>query len=266
MSPRRARERVGGTGYPLSGKAQTGENGSHGPHHRSRTGAGLAGMSERTRRPVVTLVAHGRAGQVHYREGDHAHAFGWELGGREVVFIVYVPSAATWDAELPWAAGRRADVLDTVASELRRQHCRGCEIEFGDTWVYLREPPRTPRGVIATLARGLLWYGSAGAAALAFVALAAGSHEYPGFTAPAGRFLARHVLPLALVAALWLTVLWRPRSGLALRLAALAAALGLLLLELPHLYLGAPAVTVGSVVVAACLLAGGTTRLLLGER
>ena len=78
MSPRRARECVGGTGYPLSGKAQTGENGSHGPHHRSRTGAGLAGMSERTRRPVVTLVAHGRAGQVHYREGDHAHAFGWD--------------------------------------------------------------------------------------------------------------------------------------------------------------------------------------------
>ena len=71
---------------------------------------------------------------------------------------------------------------------------------------------------------------------------------------------------LATGAALWLTVLWRPRSGLALRLAALAAALGLLLLELPHLYLGAPAVTVGSVVVAACLLVGGTTRLLLGER
>ena len=226
----------------------------------------MTDTTDRAPRPVVTLVAQGRSGRVHYHEGDHAHAFDWELGGRDVVFIVYVPSAATWDAELPWAAGRRAEVLDTVASELRRQHCRGCGVEIGERWVHLREPPRTPRGVIATLARGLLWYGSAGAAALALVALSAGGREYPGFTAAAGRYLARHVLPLAIAAALWLTVLWRPRSPPGLRLAALAAALVLLLLELPHLRLGAPVVTVGSAIVAGCLLVGGTVRLLLRER
>jgi hypothetical protein len=95
--------------------------------------------------PDVEIIAHERAGVVRFREGAHVATFDWEFGGREVIVSIYVPAPAEWDAELPWAAGRRTEILETLGREVRRQRCRGCGIEIAERWVNLTEPPRLPR-------------------------------------------------------------------------------------------------------------------------
>lgn len=62
------------------------------------------------------------AGTVVYREGEHEHRFDWELGGPgHAVCWVYVPSEARWPGVLPWAVGRREDVLERVATAVKRR-------------------------------------------------------------------------------------------------------------------------------------------------
>ena len=84
---------------------------------------------------------NGPAGSVTYREGEHAHRFDWELGAKDVVATIYVPAPVDWDARIPWAAGRRGEVLGALAREVSRQKCRGCLIEIAERWIYLRRPP-----------------------------------------------------------------------------------------------------------------------------
>lgn len=62
------------------------------------------------------------AGTVVYREGEREHRFAWELGAPgHAVCWVYVPSEARWPDELPWAVGRREDVLERVAAAVKRR-------------------------------------------------------------------------------------------------------------------------------------------------
>lgn len=92
-------------------------------------------------KPVVEIEVNGPGGSVTYREGGHAQSFGWDLGARDVIATIYVPSPADWDARVPWAAGRRDQVLATLAREVSRQKCRGCVIEIAERWIHLREAP-----------------------------------------------------------------------------------------------------------------------------
>ena len=94
--------------------------------------------------PAVEITGTVPGGSVIYREGGHAHEFGWDLGGRDVVMAIYVPSPADWDARLPWAAGRRQQVLDFMAREVRRRKARGCRIEMHERWIHLVEPAPWP--------------------------------------------------------------------------------------------------------------------------
>jgi hypothetical protein len=87
----------------------------------------------------VEVVSHGRSGVVHYREGANAHAFEWELGGGDVILSIYVPGPAEWDARLPWAAGRRAEVLQHLAQVVRRQQFPAGRAEIGERWITIRE-------------------------------------------------------------------------------------------------------------------------------
>ena len=110
-------------------------------------------------RPDVEIVTHGRAGVVHYREGGHSHAFDWEFGGKRVIVSIYVPAPDEWDARIPWAAGRRAEVLDAVAREVRRQRCRGCGIEIAERWINLTErPPLFGRWALAAWRTAGRWF------------------------------------------------------------------------------------------------------------
>ena len=104
---------------------------------------------------VVEIVASGPGGSVIYREGEHTQAFGWDLGGGDVLATIYVPSPADWDARIPWAAGRRDEVLATLAREVSRQKCRGCTIEIAERWIHLREAPPLMRRVACAWRRFL---------------------------------------------------------------------------------------------------------------
>jgi hypothetical protein len=100
---------------------------------------------------VVEIVVNGPGGSVIYREGESAHSFGWDLGTGDVVATIYVPPPAEWDAKLPWASGRRREVLELVAREVRRRKAPGCRIEIDERWIRLVEPPPLP----ARIARAL---------------------------------------------------------------------------------------------------------------
>lgn len=97
--------------------------------------------------PELKVVSHGRSGLVHYREGRHTHTFDWELGGGDVIMVVYVPTPAAWDAAVPWAARRRTEVLERLARALCRQQCPRGRYELADQWIHVREP-RPPWRVV----------------------------------------------------------------------------------------------------------------------
>lgn len=81
----------------------------------------------------VTTVGSSRGGDVVYREGEREVRFGWkDLAGRgPYVCSIYVPDEMRWPEVVPWAIGRREDILERVAREMKRQRCPGCRVEFG---------------------------------------------------------------------------------------------------------------------------------------
>ena len=86
----------------------------------------------------VTITTDGRSGHVQYSEGIlHSHQFYWEFGGGDVVASIDVPRAHEWDRKIPWAAGRRDEVLQRLAEEVCRQQCPTCQPSFDDGWVNL---------------------------------------------------------------------------------------------------------------------------------
>jgi len=56
-----------------------------------------------------------------------------------VVVFIYAPSPAEWDARLPWAAGRRAQVLGALGREVCREKCPGCRVHIAERWIELRD-------------------------------------------------------------------------------------------------------------------------------
>ena len=103
--------------------------------------------------PEIEIVAHGPSGVVHYREGPNSHAFDWELGGGDVIVSIYVPAPDEWDARVPWAAGRRAEILERLVSAVRRKQSLYGRVEILDRWINFREP-RAPWTLVgAWLAR-----------------------------------------------------------------------------------------------------------------
>jgi hypothetical protein len=105
-------------------------------------------------RPQVESVGNGRSGIVYYREGENEHAFDWEIGGSgSVVAIIYVPTPEEWDTQIPWAAGRRTEVLQVFGAELCRQQCPTCTVEILDHWVHLHESRQPAPTVLERIRR-----------------------------------------------------------------------------------------------------------------
>ena len=87
---------------------------------------------------TVTLTERGRTGYADYRDETGSVRFDWEFGGT-VVVIVMVPTPEQWAAKVPWAAHRRAQILERVASEIQRQKCRSCTWTIEDSWIHMHE-------------------------------------------------------------------------------------------------------------------------------
>jgi hypothetical protein len=108
-------------------------------------------VAPRTVKAVVDIVANGPGGSVIYREGDRRHEFGWDLGTGDVLATIYVPSTGDWDAKVPWAAGRRQEILDFIARQVRRRRAFGSRIEMHERWIQFTEPPPWPVGLFRWL-------------------------------------------------------------------------------------------------------------------
>jgi hypothetical protein len=80
----------------------------------------------------VEIQGTGRGGAIVYTEFGRVAPFRWELGGKDVVFIISGAPPQEWDKDLPWAANRRAEVMSRIASEMIRTSAPGCTFELGD--------------------------------------------------------------------------------------------------------------------------------------
>ena len=92
---------------------------------------------------TVTIEEHGRSGLIHYREGENAASFYWEFGGGPAVVLIWPPHNERWDEMLPWAKGRKADIIKNVASDVCRQKAPTCSFKINaDMTIDILEPPK----------------------------------------------------------------------------------------------------------------------------
>jgi hypothetical protein len=86
----------------------------------------------------VAIDQSGRGGRISYHENENVLFFDWEfsLDGA----TVFVPSPDEWDArcqsdEASWAKGRRHEILERLAIEVRRQKASSSTISIEDHWI-----------------------------------------------------------------------------------------------------------------------------------
>jgi len=89
----------------------------------------------------VSIDEQGRAGTVHYREGNGSISMSWEFGGDDVVAFISFEQDAAWRTRYPWAAERRTEIVRRVAQEVIRQKAPNCRAEIDEQsgWINLRE-------------------------------------------------------------------------------------------------------------------------------
>ena len=71
--------------------------------------------------PTVEISSEGRGGSIVYLEQGHRIDFTWEFAMPPSIVLIFGPSAGAFECDAPWAAGRRAEVYDTVGREVVRQ-------------------------------------------------------------------------------------------------------------------------------------------------
>jgi hypothetical protein len=88
----------------------------------------------------VDFAERGRDGYVYYREPAGAMTFYWGFGGGDTVAIITVEKETKWRKEYPWAAARRQEILQRIASEAIRQKAPSCRVEIDEKsgCIYLR--------------------------------------------------------------------------------------------------------------------------------
>ena len=92
----------------------------------------------------MEITQDGRGGNIVYRQTGSELSTWWEFaaGDRVVVFIA-VPTPGEWDRQVPWAVGRRAEILARVGSEAIRQKASACSYEIGDRFIDILWPSVT---------------------------------------------------------------------------------------------------------------------------
>jgi hypothetical protein len=86
----------------------------------------------------VKYTREGRSGDVFYIEDGLKLPFEWDI--TTVGFDIYVPMPNEWDAFCEnhgayWAKGRRQEILQRIADEMRRQRAKGAKISIDDTGI-----------------------------------------------------------------------------------------------------------------------------------
>jgi hypothetical protein len=90
----------------------------------------------------VEIQNSGKSGNIFYEEGSQCFDFYWEFGGAPgIVLIIWSPEPSDWDEKIPWASGRRDEILNRVAQEVIRQRAPNCvpDIHTRSGVFYIRE-------------------------------------------------------------------------------------------------------------------------------
>jgi hypothetical protein len=88
----------------------------------------------------VRITKLGRAAIIHYVEEGGSYDFDAELGGGDVLLVIYAPrDDGEWARRLPWAAGRRTEVLEEVARRVIRKEAWGSAFVVHAGGVNIRE-------------------------------------------------------------------------------------------------------------------------------
>jgi hypothetical protein len=87
----------------------------------------------------VEIDQSGRGGRVSYIENERALNLDWEFAINGV--DLFVPTPEQWDAywqsrDADWARGRRQEILERVADEVRKQKAAGAAVTFEDNWIH----------------------------------------------------------------------------------------------------------------------------------
>jgi len=82
----------------------------------------------------VELPSGGREGYLSYCEGDLTASWFWELGGGDVVLIIHLGTVSEWRAKYPWAAERRAEIVERLKQTVigERGPAWKCEMQTRD--------------------------------------------------------------------------------------------------------------------------------------
>lgn len=79
----------------------------------------------------VEIETRGRDGYVYYSEGPNRVRFYWEFGGTpRILAIISGAKPGEWDDSLPWAQGRRAEIMRRIAEAVIRQKAQECTPEY----------------------------------------------------------------------------------------------------------------------------------------
>ncbi|MBL9149909.1 MAG: hypothetical protein JNM94_14560 [Phycisphaerae bacterium] len=80
----------------------------------------------------VSIEEDGRSGTVRYHEAGHTIDCYWEFGAGDTVVLIDVGMVDEWAKRYPWATGRRAAIIERIASEVLRLRAPSCHAELDD--------------------------------------------------------------------------------------------------------------------------------------
>ncbi len=90
----------------------------------------------------VKIFEQARSGKIQYSEGwlkVNTCEFYWEFGGGNLLATVWFPTEEKWAAQYPWAVGRRTEIMNFVAVEVRKQKAQSSSIEWEDDRFHLMQ-------------------------------------------------------------------------------------------------------------------------------
>jgi hypothetical protein len=89
----------------------------------------------------VEISQSGRGGSINYTENEQALRLDWEFAMDGA--YIFVPTPELWDAywqgnNIQWAAGRRQEILERVAEEVRRQKAQSSKVTIEDDCLHFK--------------------------------------------------------------------------------------------------------------------------------
>jgi hypothetical protein len=91
-------------------------------------------------KPDISYFNTGRDGYLIFKEKDKSFRCEMEMGGGNAMFILYIPTAETWEAETGFLISERDRIIKLIAQTTQREQAGGATYLLGDNEiVYFRK-------------------------------------------------------------------------------------------------------------------------------